>query len=218
VRYTGSTAGTGVRRERNRRGEGSRLRGELIEAGVAMVEAQGAEALSLRSLAREVGIAATSIYLHFTDLGEFRAALVQRCFEQLTEAAGAAASGSDDPADALRARCRAYCRFAVGHPNLYQLMFGAPLPPAPLGDPASTPGRRSFENLVIAVDVCLRAGPAGRHDDPFRLASLIWSAEHGIAMTRIFRPMFPWAPLDELVEEMVDRLMGFGPAGQRTER
>jgi AcrR family transcriptional regulator len=185
---------------------------------MAMVEAQGAEALSLRSLAREVGIAATSIYLHFNDLGELRAALVQRCFEQLTDAAAAAASGSAKPANALRARCRAYCRFAVSHPNLYQLMFGAPLPPAPGGDPAATPGRRAFENLVIAVDRCLRAGLAGGHDDPFRLASLIWTAEHGIAMARISRPTFPWAPLDDLVNEMVDRLMGFRTAWQRAER
>jgi AcrR family transcriptional regulator len=184
-----------------------------------MVEAQGAEALSLRSLAREVGIAATSIYLHFNDRGELRAALVQRCFEQLTEAAATAAPGTADPADVLRARCRAYCRFAVSHPNLYQLMFAAPLPPVPGGDPAATPGRRSFESLVLAVDLCLRAGLAGRHDDPFRLASLIWTAEHGIAMARISRPTFPWAPLDELVDEMVDRLMGFGtPDDQRAER
>ncbi len=77
------------------------------------------------------------------------------------------------------------------------------------GDPASTPGRRSFENLVSAVRRCLDAGLAPPHDDPFRLAPLIWAAEHGPVMARISRPTFPWRPIDALVDEMVTRLMGF---------
>jgi hypothetical protein len=45
------------------------------------------------------------------------------------------------------------------------------------------------------------------HDDPFRLASLVWTAEHGIVLARIARPTFPWAPLDALVDEMLTRMM-----------
>jgi hypothetical protein len=136
---------------------------------------------------------------------------VDRGFAELTAATAQAAQRVTDPADELRVRCRAYCHFGIDHRNLYQTMFQADLPSTTLGDnPAGTPGRSSFANLVAAVERCLRAGVAPHHDDPFRLASLIWTAEHGIVLARISRPTFPWAPLDEVVDEMVNRIMAFG--------
>jgi len=89
-------------------------------------------------------------------------------------------------------------------------MFQTSLPQATLANnPNATPGRRAFDNLVAAVDRCLHAGLAPPHDDPFRLASLIWTAEHGLVLARIARPGFPWPPLNGFVDEMVDRIMGF---------
>ena len=196
------------RRRPNRRGQGHRLREDLITTAIAMLEAPDGQPLSLRSVARHVGIAATSVYLHFPDVDHLLAAVVQRSFDHLTAVAAQAADGHADPAEALRRRCRAYCHFALDHPKLYQVMFQADLPLALLDDPARTPGRRSFDNLVAAVTRCLDSGVAPPHDDPFRLASLLWTAEHGIVLARIARPGFPWAPLDMLVDEMVDRLMG----------
>jgi len=48
--------------------------------------------------------------------------------------------------------------------------------------------------------------------DPFRLASLIWTAEHGTVLAGISRPTFPWAALDQFVDEMVNRMMAFNDA------
>jgi hypothetical protein len=42
---------------------------------------------------------------------------------------------------------------------------------------------------------------------PF-VASLIWSALHGLVMLCVSRPTFPWAPLDQMVDETVLRLIG----------
>jgi hypothetical protein len=55
----------------------------------------------------------------------------------------------------------------------------------------------------------LHAGLAPPDDDPFRLASLIWTADHGIVLARISRPSFPWAPAAALVDEIVNRVMAF---------
>lgn len=210
------------RRRRNRRGEGSRLREDLITAAISMIETPGGEQLSLRSIARAVGIAATSVYLHFPDVDHLLAAVMQRGFDQLTQATANAADGASGPVDELRRRCRAYCHFALDHPGLYQVMFQADLPALLLEDPAATPGRRSFDNLVAAVTRCLQAGAVPPHDDPFRLASLIWAAEHGIVTARIARPTFPWAPLDTLVDEMISKMLALGgqlpPATAATSR
>lgn len=198
------------RRQPNRRGEGERLRDELIDAAIEMIEARQNDQLTLRGIARRVGIAATSVYLHFPDVDHLLAAVVERGFAWLTAATNEAAQGVTDPAEELHIRCRAYCQFALDHPGLYLVMFQADLPATTLGEnPSDTPGRRSFQNLLAAVERCLTAGLAPRPDDPFRLASLIWSSEHGLVLARISRPSFPWAPINELVDEMVDRMMAF---------
>jgi len=207
---TPADSSTRPARERNRRGQGDRLREDLIAAATAMVEEDHGAPLSLRSVARRVGIAATSVYLHFPNLDQLLAAVVARSFAELTATTANAAKGAKDPADELRRRCRAYCHFGLDHPNLYQLIFQTELPQATLGDnPADTPGLRAFDNLVAAIDRALEAGLAPPHDDPVRLATLIWTADHGIVLARIARPTFPWPPLDPLVDEMVNRIMAF---------
>ena len=201
-------------RQRNKRGQGDLLRNDLVATAIAMVEED--QRLSLRSIARRVGIATTSIYLHFPDLDHLLAAVVDRSFTELTNVAAAAGEGATDPADELRRRCRAYCHFGLDHPRLYKLMFEADLPQATLADdPDDTPGRRAFRGLLAAVSRCLEAGLAPAYDDPVRLDSFIWAAEHGIVVGNIDRPTFPWPPIDRYVDEMVDRLMGFGQPRRR---
>lgn len=195
-------------RERNRRGEGDRLREELLTAAVAMVETQDLP-LSLRGVAREVGVAATSVYLHFSDLDHLVAAVVQVGFDELTSATSAAASTTPDPAAELKARCRAYCRYGLEHPRMYRLMFQVGLPRSGTDSEGRTAGLRSFENLSGAVRRCLDSGAAPPHSDPIRLAGLIWTSLHGLVLARLARPTFPWAPVDELVDELVSRLMRF---------
>jgi AcrR family transcriptional regulator len=199
-----------MRRQPNRRGQGERLREELVNAALTLIEAKRGEQLTLRGIARHVGIAATSVYLHFPDVDHLLAAVVEGGFAKLTEATNTAAAGITDPAEELRVRCRAYCHFALEHPDLYLIMFQTELPSTTIGDdPAATPGRGSFENLVRVVRRCIEDGLSPPHDDPFRLASLVWTAEHGIVLARISRPTFPWAPIDPLVNEMVNRIMAF---------
>jgi AcrR family transcriptional regulator len=210
-----SPADSPTKRQPNRRGTGDRLRAELLAAALALVEAEGARQLSLRGIARRVSIAATSVYLHFPDVDHLLAAVVEQGFEQLTAATNTAACGIADPAEELRVRCRTYCHFALAHPRLYQLMFQADLPLPLRKEPAETPGRRSFDTLLAAVRRCLEVGCAPAHEDVFRLASLLWSAEHGLVLARIARPTFPWAPIDTLVEEMVTRLMAFDQRGDQ---
>jgi AcrR family transcriptional regulator len=207
------------RRRANPRGQGDRLRQQLIAAATASIEADGARQLTLRALARQVGVSAPSVYLHYPSLDHLLAVVVQQAFRQLTEATSAAARNVAEPADELRARCRAYCRFALEHPHLYQLMFQEDLPLAFANDLDSTPGRQSFDNLVSAVRRCLDAGVCPAHPDPFRLASLIWTAEHGLVLARISRPTFPWSDMNSLVDEMVTRIMAFdGDRPRRTTR
>jgi AcrR family transcriptional regulator len=200
-------------RRRNPRGQGDRLRSELLDAAAAMMAAEGsARGLTLSSVARAVGVAATSVYLHFSDIEELKQALVQRGFAEMSERRAAAIDGIADEAAVVLARWRSYARFGIENPGLYRLMFGSELPPALAFDSPDSPGRQSFISGVQAIGQAQRGGRLGTSEDPFALTSLVWSAVHGLVSLRMDRPNFPWPDLDQMIEQTVRRLL-LMPAG-----
>jgi AcrR family transcriptional regulator len=201
-------------RRRNPRGQGERLREELIEAAGALLAEHGdASKLSLRGVASRVGIAATSVYLHFPDIEHLKVAVVQRGYGELDRARDAASQGVADPARALLARCRAYGRFALDHPGHYRLMFGPDLPASLAYDAEQAPGRHALQALANSIQRCQQAGVAHAGDRPFNLAVLVWAALHGLVSLRLDRPHFPWpAPLDETIDQAVGRLIALDPS------
>lgn len=195
-------------RTRNRRGEGGQLREEIVEAGTRLLAALGdVNLLSLRAVAREVGIATTSIYPHFGTIEELARAVVARAFEELDAARDAASVNISDPGQALLARCQAYCRFAISRPGLYQVMFQVTLPETVTLPAPQAPGRRSFESLVASME---RAQQSRRSSqgDPRHLATLLWATLHGLITLRISRPNFPWPPLEHQVTDAVHLILG----------
>jgi AcrR family transcriptional regulator len=81
-----------------------------VSAALALIERTGShEAVTLRAVAREVGIAAPSIYAHFPDRDAIVMAVVVRIFDQLTEAIEQGmSSAGEDPVGRLVAGCEAY--------------------------------------------------------------------------------------------------------------
>lgn len=199
-------------RRRNRRGHGDRLREDLLAAAEAMVTGSGnAAVLSLRSVASRVGVAATSVYLHFADIDALKLALAQRGFEAFAAARDAVADDGD-PARLLIGRCQAYARYALTHPGMYRLMFGPELPT--LMTPAGTiaPSRDAFDSLTAAIARCQTAGIAPTHTAPPRLALLVWTGMHGQVILRTDRPYVAWPPAEQMVADLVTHLVGLDAA------
>jgi len=196
------------RRGRSRQGEGGRLRDDLILAANRILERTGdEEGLTLRAVAREAGIAAPSVYLHFDGKEELVRAVMLEHFAALRRAVETAVAAERDPADQLRAGCLAYCRFAIEQPGAYRVLFGnrttafAGLPPDQI------PGLDTFGRLVEAVRGCMEAGVAPR-GDPFRVATAVWTALHGAVGLRTAVPFFPWPSIEALVEDALVGLVG----------
>ena len=97
---------------------------EIVAAARALLEEEGAEALSMRRVAERIGIRAPSIYKHLADKQELEAALISAGFEESAVAFEAAVEDADDPVAAFAA---AYRAFALSHPHLYRLMTERPL-------------------------------------------------------------------------------------------
>src|SRR3954454_16164772 len=101
-----------ARRRRNPRGEGSRLRTELIAAAAELLEETGSEdAVTLRAVARRAGVTPTSIYPHFADTGAILTEVVRDAFTALTAELRAGDQSLQNADQHLTAVCDAYVRF-----------------------------------------------------------------------------------------------------------
>jgi AcrR family transcriptional regulator len=192
-----------TRRAPNRRGEGTKLRDEILQAARTLVEEGGEPAVTLRAVARNIGIAAPSIYAHFPDREAILSALVDEAFDELSDVVSSAMEGESKPVPRLRAACAAYLDFATRRPHRYQLAFA----PREANAAPRASATRAFELLVGAVQACVESG-ASSSDDAFGNATAIWVALHGYATMHSSRPAFPWPPTEATLDRIVTALAG----------
>jgi AcrR family transcriptional regulator len=193
-----------ARRTRSRRGEGEQLRDEIIATASRMLGETGNVAdLSLRAVARAVGVAATSIYLHFRNLDELIAAVKIRYLEEFGAALTAAADvAGADPWARSRARAHRYVSYGLEHRGRYFVMFSASMIMGPLKETVSAVGNAVFES--VRADVTTLVGDAA---DSHLLAVHFWTALHGIVTLRSVRPLFDWPDLTTEIDDLLDYLM-----------
>lgn len=187
-------------RPRNRRGEGAHLREEIVAAAAGLLDETGdGSGVTLRSIARRIGIAAPSIYRHFPDQPAIMLAVVGQAFAELeTHLRAAMEAAGSDPRQRLLAGCYAYLRFAQDYPGRYRTMFGGLWMPA-LHDGSVTEhdlailGQGCTQLLTEALDDCVIAGQATSTNLQADAVAL-WLGLHGLAHQRAVTVAFPWPP------------------------
>ncbi len=189
-------------RPRSRRGEGRRLRQEILDATEdLLIETGSEESVSIRAVAERVGVTSPAIYRHFTDK---QALLFEVCslqFTRLHEHLDAVMAMEADATARLQACGRAYVDFGLAHPEAYRIMFMAHSDWTPetyegqvLGDEGS------FMALVRVVADVITELDIDR--DPFQASVLLWTAMHGVTSLLISKPNFPWPPVEQLVADV----------------
>lgn len=203
-----SGAGAAPRRKRAPRGQGDRLRDEILEAAEdLLVRAGDWGAVSVRAVADAVGVSPPSLYLHFADKAQLVFAVCERHFEELDRILEAATGGIEDAGEALRARGRAYVGFALERPETYRILFMLP----PTDSPPEWLHARllespSFQHLLAAVERAQAAG-AVQPGSPQRAALGLWAATHGLASLFVAKPDLFDGHRDGLVEYLLDVLL-----------
>ena len=159
------------------------LKRALTEAALGLVKEKGPKGFTLREVARRAGVSAAAPYRHFSDKAQLLAAVATQGFIQLHEALSAATTETADLTRQVLDMGRAYARWAVTHPDYYQVMFGAELDKSDKPE-LLTAGARAFDDLLDAIVRCQQANllPAG---DPREIAGPTWSLLHGIASLTI---------------------------------
>ena len=197
------------------------LRQALVDQAGEILEAEGLDGLSLRSVAARAGVSHSAPYRHFNDRAELLSAAAALGFDELGDRL-AMAGEVVQPDEAMSATGLAYVRFALERPRMYRLMFSSDVLKGVTDPEYARASTRAFELLRTAVErVLAPAGKAGAGP----AASILWAEHHGLAILLIDKRIRPWmrddTPEDDLIRRVVatlpDRARALaGPAGGST--
>lgn len=155
------------------------LRNALIQAALTMLEQDGPDGLSLRALARAVGVSSMAPYHHFADRAELLAAVATEGFLRLQTRKQDIQAIQPSLREALAAGGANYVRFILDNPNLYLLMRSPEFSdhqryPA-LHRAASAPAATLLDLMARFLDEQRLSSPS-----PIEGAHLLWGLSHGI--------------------------------------
>lgn len=198
------------RRPRAKRGEGDKLRMEILDAADRLLLEAGSEAaVSIQAIADAVGCTPPAIYLHFADKDALMFEVCARHFDTFLLALATAETDSDDPLALLLSRGRAYIQYGLDHPEPYRILF-MQKPGASSSNAMATSPAQTFALLSGAVEECIESG-IFPESDPFTVACALWAAIHGLTSLMISNPEFPWPSLDELLQFGAWSTVGLAP-------
>ncbi|WP_445151032.1 TetR/AcrR family transcriptional regulator [Baekduia sp. Peel2402] len=186
------------------------LREALLVAGERALGTTGAANLSLRELAREVGVSHAAPRRHFADRQALLDALALNGFEQLGAQLDAALAGAgEDFTTRILALARAYVGFATTRPALIELMFASKHEAGAPPELAQAADRAFAAALAVVADG--QAAGAVVPGDPERLAKIAFALLQGLVAIAN-NDMLDDQPLDALRDAAVERLLlGFAP-------
>jgi AcrR family transcriptional regulator len=182
---------------------------DIVRIGRQHLATDGAAALSLRAVARDLGVVSSAVYRYVASRDELLTLLVVDGYTELGDAVDAtldaALDGTDRPghADQMRLIGRAVRAWALAEPATYALLFGSPVPgyEAP-AEQTTGPGTRVVGRLVEVWEDAWTSGavrlPDGP-DAPPRLSDDLARVREVMGLSApdalLSRGMFAWAAL-----------------------
>ena len=160
-------------------------RGSILEAASAVFADKGIDGVSMRHIAREIGVSATALYQHFDSKNALLKAACEAGFAEFGAQLESTARAADSPLDALHQLGDVYVDFALSHPMHYDVMMIRPNQWALGPDPEKDP--ESFAGLINVVEACQAAGQL-RPGDAREVAHQLWAALHGVVSLAIAMP------------------------------
>ena len=164
------------------------LREELITTCVALIEAEGIGAVSLRRVAREAGVSPRAPYHHFPDRSALFAAICVRGYELLVQRLHQTRAAAPTAAHALGAIVEAYVLFGRDHPAHLHLMLRPELSEPDKHPQVGRAGEEAVQILTGVVEDCQRDGTAPP-GDPETLVGMVWALAIGIVTLWLDGPL-----------------------------
>lgn len=180
------------------------LRQQTRHEALKLLREKGDAAVTLRALAKTLGVSSPALYRHFRDRQALLADLAAQGFRELTRKLQQ--TPRDDPRDALTGLGLAYVEFAEANPRLYRLMFGGAIIKRGEFPELDQAGKQAF---AVLQDTAEWARKAGYLTDKSltTLTAAAWSLVHGLAQLTIDHHLRAGKSDPQLTHDIIALLM-----------
>jgi AcrR family transcriptional regulator len=181
---------------------------EILEQGRRQLASEGAAALSLRAIARELGMASSAVYRYVASRDDLLTLLIVDAYNSIGGAVERAVAGARDPHARWQAFCSSLRSWSLAHPHEYALIYGSPVP-GYVGNDSTTAAAVRATTVLASILRESGDGRAARADGPppaildaeiaILLASPVFAAPDGspaaIPASQLVRGLMAWTQL-----------------------
>jgi AcrR family transcriptional regulator len=179
------------------------FRVRAVAAATRLFVERGYRGMTLRSLAKELGVSPMTPYRYFENKEELFSMVRTEALRRFADAQRDAVSGVQDPEEALRVLGRAYVSFALDEPDAYHIMFELLQAPAGTYPELEAEQARAFSYLHQAVQVGVDAGLL--EGEALPRAHHLWAHLHGLVSLHLAGKLLMGCSLEELVSTVFEQ-------------
>ena len=183
------------------------LRERILETSRKFLFSDGYSSLSMRKIAKEIGVSATSIYLYFENKDHLIHTLIEESVEELSTSIEQSVEGVEDTIKRFEAIIWSYIRFAQHNPEKYQIIYIVHSDRmARYPKEKFRKARRGYALLESVIMDGIKEGLM-ELDKPMIAAYTIWAQLHGVVSVVFNQRLDSRIDRDEFIEESVEQIM-----------
>lgn len=161
------------------------VKNELIDTALRLMENDEVEQISLRRLAREIGITPAAVYNHFVDKKTLMVAIKSKAFEELNDYFDHECLDKSEPEEAFREMCCAYYNFSQLYPTRFNVLFNGDISRKNITDDFLRVSCVTIDRLRTNVTAIYQKYKIKFTEEQcVNQATLAWSQLHGLILLR----------------------------------
>lgn len=176
------------------------VRRAVLDGALDIIATEGAEAVSMREVARRAGVSHQAPYHYFGDRAGIFAAISEEGFRAFTDAFREAL---DQPGDVAANCLRAYVSFAIEHKGHYRVMFRSDICGIETHELTMNAADEAFLTLL---DLAEAVDPQRDPSDAMALPVALWAQAHGLATLIIDSPLLAKLPPESNLDELINKI------------
>jgi AcrR family transcriptional regulator len=161
------------------------VKSDLISAAMRLLETDNIEQISLRRLAKEIGISPAAVYNHFDDKQALMVAIKSEVFQELNEYFDRECADNANPELAFKEMCFAYYNFSQRYPSRFRVLFSGEISRKNITDDFLRLSCVTIDRLRnIMTDLFEKYKKDFTQEQCVNQATLAWSQLHGLILLR----------------------------------
>lgn len=183
------------------------LRDQILDISRHLLYEEGYKSLSMRKIAKQANVSATSIYLYFENKDHLLHTLIEESVEDLSRYIESEALPKNDSIERFKAITKSYVRFGLENPEKYEIIYKVRS-----GSMARYPkekfrkARRAYELLVKTLEESVSQGLM-EVDQPVVAAYSIWAQLHGVVSVVLNKRLDSRIDQQQFIEESIEHVV-----------